>query len=261
MVRDPDGNLWFTDNMTSAIWRLTPDGQTRRVPIPQNGTPNTGPAGPADLTVAADGSIWFIESQGGRLARVNPDLTITEVPLTQGGDGYILPSSISAGPDGSVWAALSLAGRIARVDGHTLRVRQFGVPGGGSGVIRGASVAVGSDGGIWFEIPNASLMQAPSDAFLGRMDGNGSVTHHRLPGARRWPGSLTTGPDGAIWFLDGPARTVGRMATDGTLTEFPFADQSTSGGTLPRQLAAGPDRLWFAQPHTNSLGLVTCRRS
>lgn len=92
------------------------------------------------------------------------------------------------------------------------------------------------------------------------MDGNGSVTYHPLPGAARWPGSLTAGPDGGIWFLDGPARAVGRMGTNGTLTEFPFADQSMSGGTLPRQLGAGSDRLWFAQPHTNSLALITCRR-
>jgi virginiamycin B lyase len=260
LVRDPGGNLWFTDNATNAIWRLSPDGEARRLSIPETGAPNSpGPPGPADLTVAADGSVWFIEPRGGRVARVNPDLTITAAPLTQGRDGYLHPSSMSAGPDGSVWVALSLGGRIARVDGRTLQVTQFGVHGGG-GVVRGASVAVGSDGGVWFEKPNASLMQAPTDAALGRLDPSGGITYHPLPGAARWPGSLTAGPDGAIWFLDGPARTVGRMAAVGTLTEFPFADQSMSGGTLPRQLAAGSDRLWFAQPHTNSLGLITCRR-
>jgi virginiamycin B lyase len=258
LVRDPVGNLWFSDNVTSAIWRVTPEGASLRLPPPRSGGPSDGPPGPADLTVAADGTVWFLESQGGRVARVNPDLTITEVSLTRSGDGYVHPSSLSAAPDGSIWVALALAGRIARVDGRTLQVTHFGVPGGGSGVVRAASVAVGSDGGVWFEIPNASTMQAPSDAALGRMGADGSVSYHPLPGAARWPGSLTAGPDGAVWFLDGPGRTVGRMSPDGTLTEFAFADQSTSGGTLPRQLAAGSDRLWFAEPHANSLGLITC---
>ena len=47
------------------------------------------------------------------------------------------------------------------------------------------------------------------------------------------------------------------MAADGTVTEFP-APGIGEGGTFARQLAAGTDSLWFAQPQTNSLGLIIC---
>jgi virginiamycin B lyase len=265
LVRDPRGDLWFTDGATNAIWRLRPSGEARRLPVPTSagvlGSPGaqTG-SGPSDLTVAADGTVWFIESEADQVARISPDLEITELPLSSPEDGHIRPTSITAGPDGSIWVSASLGRRVARVDGRTLRITQFPVPQGGSGVVKAASLAVGSDGAVWFEDPKSSAWPDPSPPALGRMDGRGSITYHELPGAARWPGSLTAGPDGAIWFLDGPARTVGRMAPDGTLTEFPFAEEMTTGGTAPRQLAAGPNALWFAQPHTSSLGLITCRK-
>jgi hypothetical protein len=47
------------------------------------------------------------------------------------------------------------------------------------------------------------------------------------------------------------------MSLDGTVTEFPFAYPDVSGPTTG-QLAAGSSALWFAQPHTNSLGRITC---
>lgn len=258
LVRDPAGNLWFTDSATDVLWKLSPDGGLRRLAIPAATTPFPGAPGPPDLTVGPDGTVWFIDAAGDRIGRVNPDLTITEVSLSGAGDGHIRPSSISAGPDGSIWVGLSLGRRVARVDGKSLRVTQFPVGPSGSGVPWASSVAAGDDGGLWFEKPNASLMQAPTEAALVHLDSGGRTTYHPLPGPSRWPGSLTAGPDGAIWFLDGPAGTVGRMAGDGTLTEFPFAEQMTGGGTSPGQLAAGSDRLWFAQPGSNRLGLITC---
>lgn len=262
LVRDQSGHFWFTDHASNAIWSLSAEGNFRRLPIPTTtGVLGGDTSGPTDLTVAADGRVWFIETEADRVARINPDLTITEVPLSEAGEGHIRPSSISAGPDNSIWVGLSLAHRIARIDPRTLRVTQYPASESRGGIPKGSSITVGSDGAVWFDRPNASGMQPASEAALGRLDPSGMITYHPLPGAARWPGSLTTGPDGATWFLDGPARTVGRMATDGTITEFPFADQSMSGGTLPHQLAAGPDRLWFAQPHTNSLGLITCRQN
>jgi virginiamycin B lyase len=267
LLRDPRGDIWFTDAATNAIWRLSPSGETRRLPVPTTAGVLASPgaqtgSGPSDLTVGGDGNVWFIESEADQVARISPDLEITELPLSRPEDGHIRPTSITAGPDGSIWVSAALGRRVARVDGRTLRITQFPIPHGGSGVVKAASLAVGDDGAVWFEDPATPVWpdpSPPSPPALGRMDGRGSITYHQLPGASRWPGSLTAGPDDAIWFLDGPAKTVGRMAPDGTLTEFPFVEEMTTGGTAPRQLAAGPDTLWFAQPHTSSLGLITCR--
>jgi hypothetical protein len=48
------------------------------------------------------------------------------------------------------------------------------------------------------------------------------------------------------------------MAPDGTLTEFPLAVGNLMSGTGARQLAAGSNVLWFAQPQGGSLGRTTC---
>jgi virginiamycin B lyase len=258
LARTASGDLLFATR--DAIWQRSPTGETRRHAIPAAAP--TGPTGGglSDMTVSADGSVWFLQSDADRLGRLSPDGTITDVPLARPGDGFIRPSSLTADPDGSVWVSATLAGRIARVDGRTLAVAQFPIP-HATGVVKGASLAADGDGGVWFEYPATSVYPEGSPPALGRMNRRGSITFHRLPdGQPRWPGSLTAGPDGAIWFLDGPAKTVGRMASDGTLTGFPFAYADVAvGGTRPHELAAGPSALWFAQPHTNSLGLITCQ--
>jgi virginiamycin B lyase len=267
LARAPGGDLWFTDRGTNAIWQVRPNGETRRYPIPTTtGRATAGPggpsgSGPSDITIGADGSVWFVETEADQVGRITPDGKITEVPLFGPRDGFIRPGSITAGPDGSMWVSATLARRIARVNGQMLTVTQFPVSSGG-GTITAASVAADADGGVWFEQPTASAMDnKPLQPALGRMDRGGSIKYHPLPGrGPRGPGSLIAGPDGAIWFLDGSAGTVGRMATDGTVTEFPFAARDVGPlSTAPRQLAAGPNALWFAQPHTNSLGLITCQ--
>jgi virginiamycin B lyase len=128
--------------------------------------------------------------------------------------------------------------------------------------VNAASVAADAGGNVWFEQSTGSSMDPrPLQPALGRMDRTGRITYHPLPSTgARWPGSLTAGPDGAIWFLDGPAKTVGRMAADGVLTEFPFAYSGVAGGgPSPHELAAGPRALWFSQSHTSRLGLITCQ--
>ena len=262
LSRGPSGDLWFATN--DAIWQRSPSGETRRyAALPPTGHPPTpgGPTGSGltDMTVGADGSIWILQSEVDRLGRINSDGTITDVPLTRPGDGYIRPTSLTAGPDGSVWVSAALARRLARVDGRTLTVKQFQVSTGG-GTVDAQSVAADAADGAWFERSTGSAMDSrPSQPALGHVDRTGKITYHPLPGGGpRWPGSLTAGPDGAIWFLDGPAKTVGRMAPDGTVTEFPFAYPDIPGPTT-EPLAAGSRNLWFSQPHTSSLGRITCR--
>ncbi len=260
LVRAPGGDLWGTDKGGNSIWQLTRGGELRRHPIPTaTGRQGPGGSGPSDITVGSDGSVWFVETEADQVGRITPDGTIAEVPLFSSADGFIRPSTITASPDGSVWVSAPLARRVARVDGRTLTVTQFPVATGG-GTVDAQSVAADVDGGVWFERSAGSAMDnRPPMPALGRMDRAGKITYHPLPGGGpRWPGSLTAGPDGAIWFLDGPAKTIGRMALDGIVTEFPLAYPDVSGPTT-EPLAAGSNALWFALPQTNRLGLITCQ--
>jgi virginiamycin B lyase len=264
LVRAPDGDLWATDRGGNSIWQISPGGgEPRRYAIPTTtGREGAGPggpfgSGPSGITVGRDGTIWFVETEADQVGRLIPAGNITEIPLFGPGSGFMRPSAITAAPDGSIWVTAGLGRGIVRVDGRTLAIRKFPVPSPG-GTVFPHWVVADSEGGVWFDRPSPSAMD-PKGAgpALGRMASDGTVTYHALPGDGREPGSLTVGPDRAIWFLDSPARAVGRMAPDGSLTEFPFATGGYASGA--RQLAAGSDRLWFAQPHTNSLGLITCR--
>jgi virginiamycin B lyase len=214
----------------------------------------------SDLTIATDGTVWFIETEADQVGRITPDGKIIELPLFGPADGYIRPSSIAAAPDGSVWVSATLARRLARVDGRTLTITQFPVSTGG-GTVDAQSVAVDTAGGAWFERSAGSAMDTrPPKPALGRVDRTGTITYRPLPDDRpRWPGSLTAGPDDAIWFLDGPAKTVGRMAPDGTVTEFPFPYPALATGPTIGHLAAGSNALWLSQLDSKTLGVITCQ--
>ena len=52
---------------------------------------------------------------------------------------------------------------------------------------------------------------------------------------------ITSGPDGALWFSELSSSQIGRIATDGTLTEF-----AVRGDVHPNGITTGPDgNLWF----------------
>jgi virginiamycin B lyase len=57
------------------------------------------------------------------------------------------------------------------------------------------------------------------------------------------PLSITKGPDGALWFTENSGLNIGRIATDGTITEYPY-----DSGHVPEFITAGSDgALWFTQ--------------
>ena len=68
------------------------------------------------------------------------------------------------------------------------------------------------------------------------------------------PGTLTAGPDGAIWFGEGAGNKIGRLTTDGQITEFPVP--STPGA--PATIITGPDgALWFLEHLGNKIARMT----
>ena len=88
-----------------------------------------------------------------------------------------------------------------------------------------------------------------------------SITEFAVPNIGLIPAGITAGPDGALWFAGGVGSPafIGRIATDGTVTEFP----ATSAGTKPvsfdniNSLVTGPDgALWFTTSSAQ-IGRVT----
>src|SRR5712692_3928486 len=89
IVAGPDGNLWFTDEGTESIGRITPTGTVKEFPI------STRLAMPQYITVGPDGNLWFTEFFGQKIGRITPAGVITEFSIpTQLPE----PDGITAGP-------------------------------------------------------------------------------------------------------------------------------------------------------------------
>jgi len=84
-----------------------------------------------------------------------------------------------------------------------------------------------------------------------------SIIEYAIPTANALPGAMTLGSDGALWFVEGGCPTyycapmpssfgkIGRITTDGVITEYVFSDPTPEGITTGG-ITAGPDgALWF----------------
>jgi streptogramin lyase len=143
----------------------------------------------------------------------------------------------------------------------TLTVTNFPIP--LVGLVEPQGIATGPDGNLWFAESGADR--------IGRMTPSGVLTEFSLPetsppgsvdlpsryGSTVGPTVITTGPDGALWFVGQPGE-AGRITTSGTVTEYPVPDVPASDGSAAypptlTAIAAGPDgALWF----TGALGEV-----
>lgn len=57
------------------------------------------------------------------------------------------------------------------------------------------------------------------------------LTEFALPTAQCGPFGIAAGPDGALWFAETAADRIGRITTDGSVTEYPLPDRSPSPPT------------------------------
>ena len=81
-----------------------------------------------------------------------------------------------------------------------------------------------------------------------------TLTEFALPTTHAGPESITTGPDGNLWFTEHDANKIGRITPTGEVTEFPIPTDSTR----PVVIASGPDgALWFTEPLGNKIGRIT----
>jgi virginiamycin B lyase len=72
------------------------------------------------------------------------------------------------------------------------------------------------------------------------------------------PQQLTSGPDGALWFIDDGGAAIGRLTTSGALSTFTVPPAKTGLGVFVGGMAAGPDQaIWF----TDLSGNRVCRLS
>lgn len=81
---------------------------------------------------------------------------------------------------------------------------------------------------------------------IGRVAGAGKLHLYPFPDDSSQPTAITLGPDGNVWFVEAAGYNVGKMTSEGKVTEYSvgFNGFSNSFG-----IAAGSDgRIWFTDP-------------
>ncbi|WP_206732804.1 hypothetical protein [Bradyrhizobium zhanjiangense] len=240
----PDGALWFTEYTSKKIGRIPTTATAENLQLTEFTVP--GPAGPLGITTGPDGALWFTEAVGDGIGRITTTGVITEftiptaksVAITTGSDGALWftyargkvgrvtttgavteftippenssPGGITTGPDGALWFTESVTGKIARMttDGA---ITEFALPDPNA---QPWGITTGPDGALWFT--EASCIRQPGPRCIignkiGRITTTGSITEFAVPSDGSGPHSITTGPDGALWFTEYYGSRVGRL--------------------------------------------------
>jgi streptogramin lyase len=216
----PDGSMWFAEQGGNHIGRIRPsDGSITE--FSQGVT-----AISREITAGPDGKIWFTEDTQGVVGRLDPQTGIAQEHPVVGRHPY----GIVGGPDGNVWFTNSDPGapKVARLS-PSFGYAEF-PPNPATLAAPATGIAHGPDGNLW----------ATEPARIARVTPSGAVTEFNANGN---PIAITTGSDGALWFLEYTANKIGRITTSGVVTnEFPVSPHDAGLG----HITAGPDgNLWF----------------
>lgn len=231
----PDGALWFTEEDGNRIGRITTAGTITEFTVPTNASR------PSKIVAGPDGNLWFTENDGNQVGRLTTGGTFNE--FSSGLSSGANPDGIVKGPDGNIWFTEFGAKKIGRITtGGTITE----TPALGSGGAPG-DIEVGPDSRLWFlEEPNK----------IGAIDPQTRTINEFNLSAGTSPSGIAAS-SGALWFTGFDSNEIGRVATDGTVTNhFP----TPTAGSQPSGIALGPDgALWFTETSAsaNKIGRMT----
>jgi virginiamycin B lyase len=215
-------------------------------PIP---SPGVAPQG---LTSGPDGAYWFTEFSGNRIGRIDTNGNIIEYGVPTAG---CLPYDIVTGPDGTnLWFTEASTSKIGRISTNGV-IQEFPLP----FTVTATGITVGPDGRLW--VVDFGVQAMPGQPYNGGIIGvtisNSMVTQAvyyatNMTYASR-PNSITSGPDGNLYFTEQSAGKIGRITTNGVITETLVSN----GTTQPLDITTGPDgAIWFTQANLNALGRI-----
>src|SRR3984957_19316989 len=97
------------------------------------------------------------------------------------------------------------------------------------------------------------LFLATTFAFVSA---HAQITEYLIPYNPSQPESMVAGPDGAYWFTEFYGQRIGRVDTNGVVTEpFLFASGVDVGAF---SIIVGPDtNLWFAEAHNDKIARIS----
>ncbi len=175
----------------------------------------------------------------GPAAAANP--VATPFPLDTSTPDHLTPKT-----NGDFWTVNSDTVSTLSTAGVVTELGEFGES---RKMIRGT--IEGPDGNLWVTIAN-DRSDGPSR--IGRMTPAGEVSKYRKgisKGAS--PDDIVAGPDGALWFAEETHPSLGRVTTDGEITELPVSGVAGTDG-----VAVGADgRIWFMSSDGTKVGAMS----
>ena len=78
---------------------------------------------------------------------------------------------------------------------------------------------------------------APTVAAAPAQATNPQLVEYQVPTSASEPGGMVAGPDGALWFVETAVNKIGRISTDGVVTEYsvPTAGAIDTDQGIPRR--------------------------
>ena len=235
-----DGNVWMfagTSEGMPAIGRLTPSGDFAAY---VTGVVDRFPIG---RDVAADGKFWYGGLAAGVVGYLTPEGD-ANAWLVSGALTLAHIGGLAIGPDGDLWYTESEGARVVRMHPDGTIVARFS-----QGISAGSSpstITRGPDGNMWFAEPGTKS--------VARITPTGTVTEFSA-GITGTPALIVAAGDD-LWFTemdgDGVSRTIGRVTTDGVVTEF---DEVVGAGSTIGGITGGPDgTVWFTDVVGDRIG-------
>jgi virginiamycin B lyase len=209
-------------------------------------------AEPEGITCGPDGAYWFVEFAQSRIGRIDTNGVVTEYATPS---GISHPFDIVNGGDGSnLWFTESSYSQVGRINTNGV-IQEFPLP----YLAISTGITLGPDGRLWLlDFGQEYIPGAPTNGGVGALTlSNGVVTGGIYYNANLTihsrPFSITSGPDGNLYFTEQFTGKIGRITTNGIITE---ATVNPTNGQ-PFDITTGPDgAIWFTEANTNALGRI-----
>ena len=122
-----------------------------------------------------------------------------------------------------------------------------GTGGTGSGTGSGGTGGVGGTGGT-----GGSGVDASADARLDAMPdgGTGTIVEFTIPTPNAGAYDIALGGDGNVWFTEETGNKIGRITTEGVITDYALP----TANAKPRGLTASGTRIYFTEFAVNKIG-------
>lgn len=197
----PDGNVWVADQSGAAVFIVSPDGSSTRVPIGNDGVLQ-------GICAGSDGNVWVANGfpDGGSgliLWQITPEGTPTPFgPFADSQYAY----SICAGPDGNLWVPDYDYNTMFVIATNGTLVNTFPI---------GAQpnwLCVGPDKALWITVVGGAVVRMTVEGDVGTFPLGEGVNAQ----------GIITGPGGDLWVADVEGSQMWKLTVLGAPTPFPM---------------------------------------